>query len=47
VVRAGINANLLQQYVSGNKRTSQQQALKIQKAIHGLADELKEVTLAY
>lgn len=46
-VRAGINTNLLQQYVSGNKRASEQQAHKIQKAIHGLADELQEITLAY
>jgi len=46
-LRAGINANLLQQYVSGNKRASEQQAYKIQKAIHDLADELRQVALAY
>lgn len=46
-LRAGINSNLLQQYVSGNKRASEQQAYKIQKAIHDLADELLQVTLAY
>jgi hypothetical protein len=46
-VRAGINSNLLQQYVSGNKRASENQACKIQKAIHDLADDLRKVTLAY
>ena len=44
--RAGINSNLLQQYVSGNKRASDSQAKKIQLAIHGLANELKEIVLA-
>lgn len=46
-IRAGINSNLLQQYVSGNKRASEQQACKIQTAIHSLADELKQTVLAY
>jgi hypothetical protein len=44
-VRAGINANLLQQYVSGNKRASESQAKKIQTAVHLLADELRQVAL--
>lgn len=44
-VRAGINTNLLQQYVSGNKRASESQAKKIQTAVHLLANELKQVVL--
>ncbi len=44
-VRAGINSNLLQQYVSGNKRASESQAKKIQAAIHLLANELRQVAL--
>ncbi|QHT69689.1 hypothetical protein GXP67_25095 [Rhodocytophaga rosea] len=44
--RAGINANLLQQYVSGNKRASESQAKKIEAAIHLLASELKQIALS-
>lgn len=44
-VKAGINPNLLQQYVSGNKRASESQAKKIQAAVHLLANELKRVAL--
>ena len=44
--RAGINSNLLQQYVSGNKRASENQAKKIQAAVHLLANELRQVALA-
>jgi len=44
--RAGINANLLQQYVSGNKRASESQAKKIEAAIHHLAGELKQIALS-
>ena len=44
--RAGINANLLQQYVSGNKRASESQAKKIEAAIHQLAGELRQIGLA-
>lgn len=43
--RAGINANLLQQYVSGNKRASESQAKKIEAAVHHLADELRHIAL--
>jgi hypothetical protein len=43
--RAGINANLLQQYVSGNKRASESQAKKIEAAIHHLASELGQIAL--
>jgi hypothetical protein len=43
--RAGINANLLQQYVSGNKRASESQAKKIEMAVHHLANELKCIAL--
>lgn len=46
-VRAGINPNLLQQYVSGYKRASQAQANKIQTAIHDLADELRQISVSY
>ncbi|MCU7550719.1 hypothetical protein OCK74_16495 [Chitinophagaceae bacterium LB-8] len=44
--RAGINPNLLQQYVSGNKRASESQAKKIQAAVHLLANELKQIALS-
>jgi hypothetical protein len=43
--RAGINPNLLQQYVSGNKRASESQAKKIQAAVHLLANELRQIAL--
>jgi hypothetical protein len=43
--RAGINPNLLQQYVSGNKRASESQAKKIQMAVHLLANELRQIAL--
>ena len=44
--RAGLNTNLVQQYVSGNKQASQSQAKKIEGAIHQLANELNQITLA-
>lgn len=44
--RAGINPNLLQQYVSGNKRASESQAKKIQVAVHLLANELRQIVLS-
>ena len=44
--RAGINPNLLQQYVSGNKRASESQAKKIEAAVHLLANELKQIALS-
>jgi hypothetical protein len=44
--RAGMNPNLLQQYVSGNKYASQNQAKKIESAIHQLANELRHIALA-
>jgi hypothetical protein len=44
--RAGINPNLLQQYVSSNKRASESQAKKIQAAVHLLANELRQVVLS-
>jgi hypothetical protein len=43
--RAGINPNLLQQYVSGNKRASESQAKKIEAAVHHLANELQQIAL--
>ncbi|MBC7921658.1 MAG: hypothetical protein H7Z75_11300 [Ferruginibacter sp.] len=43
--RAGINPNLLQQYVSGNKRASESQAKKIEAAVHHLANELRQIAL--
>jgi hypothetical protein len=44
--RAGINPNLLQQYVSGNKRASESQVKKIERAIQELANELRHIALA-
>lgn len=44
--RAGINPNLLQQYVSGNKRASESQAKKIEAAVHHLANELRQIALS-
>jgi len=44
--RAGINPNLLQQYVSGNKRASESQTKKIQAAVHLLANELRQIALS-
>jgi hypothetical protein len=43
--KAGLNPNLVQQYVSGNKKASEGQAKKLEKAIHELASELKQVAL--
>jgi hypothetical protein len=43
--RAGINPNLLQQYVSGNKRASESQTKKIEAAVHHLANELRKIAL--
>jgi hypothetical protein len=45
--RAGINSNLLQQYVSGNKRASESQAKRIEAAVHILANELRQVALCH
>ena len=44
--RAGINTNLVQQYVSGNKTASEAQAKKLELAVHDLASELGRVSLA-
>lgn len=44
-IRSGLNTNLLQQYVSGNKQASETQAKKIERAIHELANELRSVAL--
>jgi predicted RNase H-like HicB family nuclease len=43
--RAGLNPNLVQQYVSGNKKASEGQAKKLEKAVHELASELKQIAL--
>jgi hypothetical protein len=43
--RAGLNTNLVQQYVSGNKKASESQAKKLQRAVHELANELKQIAL--
>jgi hypothetical protein len=42
---AGINATLLRQYVSGVKRPSLEQALRVQDALHRVAERLLEVRL--
>ncbi|WP_128547159.1 hypothetical protein [Larkinella soli] len=44
--RAGLNKNLLHQYVAGHKHPSEQQAKKIENAVHALAEELRKVILA-
>lgn len=44
--RAGLNTNLLQQYVSGNKQASEIQAKKIEHAVHELGKELIRISLA-
>lgn len=44
--RAGINTNLVQQYVSGNKKASEVQAKKLERAVHELANELRHISLA-
>lgn len=38
---AGVNASLLRQYVIGNKQASEQQAKKIEGAIHKVGKELQ------
>jgi hypothetical protein len=42
---AGINATLLRQYVSGVKHPSREQALRVQDALHRLAQRLLDVRL--
>ena len=42
---SGINPGLLRQYASGVKHPSAQQAKKIERVIHKLAKDLKEVSL--
>ncbi|MDZ4710478.1 MAG: helix-turn-helix transcriptional regulator [Saprospiraceae bacterium] len=42
---ASINPSLLRQYASGTKFPSIQQASKIEKAIHKLAEELSKVSI--
>lgn len=44
--RSDINTNLLQQYVSGNKRASASLAKKVEAAVHQLADELTQIVLS-
>jgi hypothetical protein len=43
--KAGLNPGLLRQYASGVKYPSAEQAIKIENAIHLLADQLKEVSI--
>lgn len=42
---AGMNAGLLRQYAAGVKNPSLEQAKRIEKALHILADELREVNI--
>ncbi|MGM9509521.1 hypothetical protein ACS5NO_17430 [Larkinella sp. GY13] len=44
--KAGINKALARQYASGVKHPSAQQAKKIEKAVHELANELLQVQIA-
>ena len=43
--RVGINSSLLRQYTSGVKIPSQQTAARIEKVIHGLAEQLRTVRI--
>lgn len=42
---AGMNPSLLRQYVSGAKNPSEEQAKKIERTLHKLAQELQKVTI--
>lgn len=42
---AGMNPGLLRQYVSGAKSPSEEQAKKIERTLHRLASEMKEVVI--
>lgn len=42
---AGMNPGLLRQYVSGAKNPSKDQAKKIERTLHQLAQELQKVTI--
>ncbi|MCE7064454.1 helix-turn-helix transcriptional regulator [Dyadobacter sp. CY326] len=44
--RAGLNPSLVRHYVAGTKFPSEQQAKKLEDAIHDLGEKLKEVVLA-
>jgi len=44
--RAGLNPSLVRHYVAGTKFPSEQQAKKLEDAIHELGEKLKEVVLA-
>jgi predicted RNase H-like HicB family nuclease len=44
--RAGLNPSLVRHYVAGTKYPSEQQAKKLEDAIHDLGEKLKEVILA-
>lgn len=41
--KAGINSSLLRQYVIGKKQASANQALKIEKTLHELGNELRSI----
>ena len=45
-IRAGLNPSLVRHYVAGTKFPSEQQAKKLEDAIHDLGEKLKEVVLA-
>lgn len=44
--RAGLNPSLVRHYVAGTKFPSEQQAKKLEDAIHSLGEKLREVVLA-
>ncbi|MCE6990301.1 hypothetical protein [Dyadobacter sp. CY323] len=44
--RAGLNPSLVRHYVAGTKFPSEQQAKKLEDAIHELGEKLREVVLA-
>jgi predicted RNase H-like HicB family nuclease len=43
--KAGINASLMRQYKSGNQYISENQVLKIETALHEIANEFAEIKL--
>ena len=43
--RAGLNQSLVRQYARGIKHPSEEQAKRIEKAIHAMGKELSEITI--
>lgn len=45
-VKTGLNPSLMRQYAAGNKTPSPETALKVERAIHGIAKELLDVRIS-